>query len=116
MSMETLVFDALKGLTAKRVFPDVAPENSPLPYITYQQVGGDSTNYLAQSVPDKRNARVQVNVWATTREAASSLALQVETAMRLAPTLNTTVLGASIATYDQETTYRGTRQDFSIWT
>jgi hypothetical protein len=38
--LEPLVFQALTGLVGGRVYPDIAPTNTPRPYITWQQVGG----------------------------------------------------------------------------
>jgi Protein of unknown function (DUF3168) len=115
MSIETSLYDTLKSLVNNRVYPDIAPEKTTLPYITYQQVGGDSINFLNQAIPSKHNARVQINVWACTRQAASQLALQVEQATRLSSALDTTVLGAFVSTYDEPSNLYGTRQDFSVW-
>lgn len=114
MSIESLLFSALKGLVGNRCYPDVAPDKTQRPYITYQQVGGQAINFVDGSDPGKRNARMQVNVWADSRAQASALAQQVESALR-ASALQTTVLGAAVATYEPETCLRGARQDFSLW-
>ncbi|MBE0615143.1 MAG: DUF3168 domain-containing protein [Burkholderiales bacterium] len=128
MSVESAVFGALKALVANRVFPDIAPDLTARPYITYQQVGGRAVNFLAQGAlvqsgsppvalyPDKANARIQINVWADTRGQASALAKQVEDALRGLTALQTTVDGAPIAVYEADTKLRGTMQDFSFWT
>ncbi len=128
MSVESTVFNALKALVANRVFPDIAPPLTVRPYITYQQVGGKSVNFLAQGAevqtgsppaplfPDKANARIQINVWADTRAQASALAKQVEDALRALTALQTTVEGAPIANYEADTKLRGSIQDFSFWT
>ncbi len=128
MSVESDVFNALKGLVANRVFPDIAPPLTARPYITYQQVGGKSVNFLAQGAevtsgsppsplyPDKANARIQINVWADTRAKASTLAKQVENALRALTALQTTVEGAPISIYEADTKLRGSMQDFSFWT
>ena len=127
MSVESTIFNALKGLVSNRVFPDVAPDLTVRPYITYQQVGGKAVNFLAQAAevtvgsppatifPSKANARIQVNVWADTRAAASALAKQVEDALRAVTALQTSVEGAPIALYEVDTKLRGTMQDFSFW-
>lgn len=115
MSLETALFDALKGLVSNRVYPDVAPEGAARPYITYQQVGGAGVNFLDPTVPSKKNARIQVNVWADTRMAAGDLSRQVEDALRTTVALQTTVLSAAVALHEPETKLRGTRQDFSVW-
>ena len=115
MSLESLIFDTLKDVCDSRVYPDFAPEETPRPYITYQQVGGDSLNFIKQSEPSMRSARVQFNVWADTRKDASNLALQLEQALRMNEALNTTVLGAPTSLVDDISKLRGTRQDFTFW-
>ncbi|MDC8756260.1 DUF3168 domain-containing protein [Janthinobacterium fluminis] len=115
MILEPQIVDALKTMVAGRVYPDVAAEGAAAPYITYQQVGGDAINFVEGTSPGTENARVQVNVWAPSRLVASALGRQIEDALRAASALQTTVLGARVATYDTETKLRGTRQDFSFW-
>lgn len=116
MSAESLIFAALGPLVGNRVYPDVAPAGVTKPYITYQQVGGAPVNYLERATtPDKSNGRFQVNVWATTRVAASALAKSAADALRMTAALQTTVLGQPVATFDAESGLRGTRQDFSFW-
>lgn len=114
MSLESQLYDALKGLVANRVFPDVAPDAA-LPYITYQQVGGEAINFTDGTMPDRSNARVQINVWAATRLEASQIGAAVESAVRAAAALQPTVLSARVALYDADTKSRGTMQDFSLW-
>jgi hypothetical protein len=115
VSVETTIFEALRGLVNDRVFPDVAPEETQRPYITYQQVGGESVNFVDATVPTKKNGRWQINVWADSRLDAAPLARLVEDTLRVIPELQTTVLGAPIARYDEETKLRGMTQDFSFW-
>lgn len=115
MSARSIIYGALRGLVADRVFPNIAPEGTPRPYLTYQQVGGAAVNFMGNDLPSKRNARFQLNVWADTRLAAANLAHQVEDALRLAPGLQTTVIGAPTDDYEEDTKLFGTRQDFSVW-
>lgn len=115
MSMESILTAALVNL-CPRVYPDIAPENTGKPYLTWQQVGGEPVNFVDGGVPSKKNARVQVNVWAATRLDAAALAVQVEDALRGVTALQTTVLGSPIAIYEPETKLRGSMQDFSFWT
>lgn len=115
MSMESQLFAALSPLVDGRVYPDVAPDGAETPYITYQQVGGRAVNFIDATLPGKRNARVQVNVWGETRLAVSQLAGAVEDALRLTPALQTSVLAQPVAEVDEETRLRGSRQDFSFW-
>jgi hypothetical protein len=115
MTIEAELYQALLSLAGGRVFPDVAPENTPVPYITYQAVGGEPINFLSGEAPGKTNTRMQVNVWAATRLEASEIGAQVEDAVRAAIDLQPDVLAGRVATYDETTQYRGTMQDFGLW-
>jgi hypothetical protein len=116
MSAESIIFDTLRGLVGDRVFPDVGPEGVARPYITFQQVGGASINFIDAAIPSKRNGRFQLNVWADTRLQAATLARQVEDALRGVTALQTTVLGSPVADYEEDTKLYGAMQDFSLWT
>jgi len=115
MTVKASIYNVLKGLAANRVYPDVAPIGTVRPYLTYQQIGGQSVNFLDSALPSKRNGRFQVSVWADTRAAAALLAGQAEDALRGAAALQTTVMAQPVATYELETQLFGTRQDFSFW-
>ena len=114
MTIEASIYTALNALVSTRVYPDVAPHGAVVPFITYQQVGGESVNFIDQTTPSKSNSKFQINVWATTRSAAAALALQAEQALRGAA-LQTTVLSQPVSTYETDTLLFGTRQDFSFW-
>ncbi len=116
MTQDELFFSTLQGLVGGRVYPDIGKEGTAVPYITYQDIGGEAVNFMDGAAPSKANARVQVNVWATTRAQAKSIARQVETALRAVPALQTLVIGAPATTYDPDAKYYGTIQDFSVWT
>lgn len=115
MTTESLIFDALKGLVSDRVYPDQAPDKCAKPYIVYQQVGGIGVNFLDPTIPSKKNARMQLSVWGSSRESVVALARSVEDALRAVTTLQPTVLSAPIADYDSQTKLYGTHQDFSVW-
>ena len=115
MSIDVQIKSVLASLADDRVYPDVAPEGTARPYLTYQQTGGDALNFLEGTVPGKRNARIQVNAWADTRLAASELSERAEDALRLAVGLQAKVLGARVSIYEEETKLRGARQAFSVW-
>jgi tetrahydromethanopterin S-methyltransferase subunit E len=115
MTIEEQVVAALQGLAGGRVFPDVAPEKTQVPYITYQAVGGEPVNFLTGEQPGKTNTRIQINVWAASRIEASQLGAQVEAAMRAAVALQPEVLTGRMSTFDEITRLRGMLQDFSIW-
>jgi hypothetical protein len=114
MSLESDVFDTLKGLVSNRCYPDVAPAGAAQPYIVWQQAGGEAFNFMESAAVGKRNARIQVACWAATRLAASALARSVEDTL-VASSLNPFVLGAMTAVHEPETGLYGTRQDFSLF-
>lgn len=124
MTVEADIFNALKGFVPNgngtfRVYPDVARDFAARPYIVFQQVGGEAVNFLDPTMPSKRNARFQISVWTDAesggRTAVAALSRQVEDAMRAAASLQTIVLGAPVAMYEEDTKLYGTRQDFSVW-
>lgn len=114
MSLETDLYSLLSSL-CPRVFPDVAPGNTPRPYITWQQIGGQVINPVANEVPDKRNAFIQINVWAATRTEAVALALAIEDGMRQSVTFQARPNAAHVASYEDDLDLYGTVQDFSVW-
>lgn len=115
MSMESDLFDAIKGLVSNRMYPDIAPADVAKPYIVYQQISGPSPIYVEKVVPNLKGARIQVNVWAETRLQANTLALQIESAITTATAFDGKPVGAFTALYEEDTGLRGTRQDFYIW-
>ncbi len=116
MTVESAIFDALKGLVSNRVFPDVAPLSTALPYITYQQIGGEAFAYIENTtLPDAKNGRFQVNVWATTRAAAAALMLQAEAALIQSSAFQARAVGAPAATHEPDLNLYGAMQDFTVW-
>lgn len=114
MSIEKRVA-ALLRTECPRVFPDVAPISTERPYVTYQQIGGTAIQPLGREVPSKRNAFVQVNVWADTRAEASALSERIDAAFRLATTMQATPMAEPISTNDDDLRLRGTIQEFNVW-
>lgn len=114
MSLEQTLYTVLTGV-CPRVYPDVAPAGTATPYITYQQVGGQASSFTDGSLPDRRNASIQVNVWDKSRLNATTTMLQVEQAICSSVLFQATPDGAHIATFDDDTDLRGCMQDFSIW-
>lgn len=115
MTVEDDIFDLLASLTSNRVYPDVAPQGATLPFIVFQQVGGEAINYIDNVEADKKHGRYQFAVWAATRAAAASIALQIESRMVTATDFSARPVGAPVADYEADTNRRGSRQDFSIW-
>jgi len=115
MTVESALFDLAKGLVSNRVFPDTAPFGTQLPYIVYQQVGGQSLAYLGREIPSKKNGRFQFTSWAATRKAAAALQLSLEGALITATTVQASALGAAVALYEEDGPKFGAMQDFSVW-
>jgi hypothetical protein len=117
VTVETLVYTALKALVNNRVYRDVAPETvTDLPRITFQQVGGQATNFLEPAAPSKRNERFMIRCWDDRRDDVMALARQVEDTLRAYTALQATVLGSAVAVYEEDTKLFGSIQDFSFWT
>lgn len=115
MNVEALIYDALKDLASGRVYPDVAPPGSSTPYVTYTVVGGRPVNYQSGEQPDRANARIQISCWSQSRIEASTLGSEIEAVIRESVALQPEVLTGRVSTFDEETQYRGTRQEFSVW-
>jgi hypothetical protein len=113
--IEAAIYAALSPLVNGRVYPDTAPPGVAKPFVTYQQVGGRPVNFLANAQADKRNSRVQVNCWADTRLAASTLAVNAEAALISATSMQARPLGNYIALNDPDVPIYGTQQDFDCW-
>lgn len=117
MTVESSLYDALKVLVSdNQAYPDVAPAGTPRPYLTFQQVGGLSINFLdSATLPGKSHPRFQVTAWCDTRIAAKALIKQVETAVRGLTSMQPTVEGESVAVHEEDTGLYGARQDFSFF-
>jgi len=114
MSLDALLLPVLGALVGGRAYPDVPPPDVVAPYITWQQVGGQAVNYLDTATPvTRRNARVQVNVWAVRRSTASSLMAGAEDALKAS--VQAYALGAATSLHEPDLQLYGSMQDFSIW-
>lgn len=114
MSFEADFYAAIKGFVSNRVYPDIAPLGAVEPYITWQGVGGKSLRFLDNTAADRRNTRLQVNVWAQTRTQANLIVHQIEDALCASSLFQATPLGEPVSDYDSETKSYGAMQDFSI--
>lgn len=116
MSIESTLKTRLRALCSDRAWPDFRPPgvSQARPFITWQQIGGRTISFLEGGHPGKRNARVQINVWADDRETANTLMRAVEVDL-LTANRTTEAIGALTALYEPEMKLYGARQDFSIW-
>lgn len=114
MTIESDFTTTVGALCSSRVYPDTAPHDTTRPYVVYSQVGGQVVSFLEGGAAVKRNARIQVNVWADTRQAANVLMRQIEDALQSSPYYGEPQ-GALISRLDEQTQCRGAQQDFSLW-
>ena len=115
MTIEASIFSTLGGFVGGRLFPDVAPFDTPRPYMTYQQIGGQVISPFGKEIPGKKNGVFQINIWAETRTQASALARQVSDALLQAATFDVTAESEPIWSHEPDLNLYGTLQDFSIW-
>ena len=114
MSMESDLSTLLKGICA-RTYPDIAPEGTAAPYITWQGLGGESARFMDNTAADKRNTLMQINVWSKTRLEALTLIRQIEDALCDSASFVATPQGEPLSTYEPETLLYGCIQRFEIW-
>lgn len=115
MTFESDLFTLLSGVTP-RVFPDFAPVSTARPYVTYQQIGGDVLNMVANVAPGVRNSMLQINVWSNTRAEALQVMRAIEDAMCTTSVFKAArPIAAAVADYDADIPVYGCRQDFTCW-
>ncbi|RZI62330.1 MAG: DUF3168 domain-containing protein [Rubrivivax sp.] len=81
MTLEEQIFALLGPLVGGRVFPDMAPVETPKPYVTYQVIPGASTRWLDGTAADKVRSTVQINVWGARRLSVNATARAIRDAM-----------------------------------
>ena len=114
MSLEATLTALLK-LSCPRVFPGFAPTNTPRPYVTYQQIGGETIRYLGNEVPSKENALMQVNVWSDTYKESKRLIQEIEASLIVATQFQASAQAAPVSDSDADLPAYMHRQDFDIW-
>lgn len=112
--MEPALYDLLKTL-CPRVYPDVAPQGTEKPYMTWQAIGGEVARFLDNTAADKRNTLVQINAWALTRQDATVLIRQAEDAMCASAQFIARPQGEALSMYESDTKLYGAVQRFSVW-
>jgi hypothetical protein len=114
--MQATLFEMLAGVAGLSAPGKVGPfgrvpQDTPLPYLTWQTITGQPQNYL-DDVPDIDQTRVQMDIWAATGDAAETLAQSVRDA------LETKGYMISFGTTDQDPATNAFRfsMDFDFWT
>ena len=114
MSMETNLVTLLKT-DCSRVYPDIAPEGTIKPLITWRAIGGDASRYTDGTATNKRNTNIQIDVWSTTRNEAITLIRQVEDAICGSALFAAQPIGEPVSDYEEDTNLYGSTQRFDIW-
>lgn len=115
MTFEAQLFDLLK-VACPRVFPDAAPIGTATPYLTWQQLGGESLRFLDNTAADKRNVLLQVACWSKARADATALIRQIEDALCASALFVAIPEGEGLSAYESDTLLYGSIQRFSIYT
>lgn len=113
MSIDTELPALLKVLCV-RTFTDFAPVTTTRPYVTFQLIGGEAWRYVEGTAPDKRNSSVQINVWASGRLEANTLARQIEDAMCATAVFTAKPDAEIVNDFDADIPVYGCRQDFTV--
>lgn len=111
----TKLFAALAPLFDGRVYPGTVPFDTPKPYITYVQVGGEDPSFIDGALHNKEHARMQLNLWHEDDELARNLIRQVRNTLVQATTMTARPIGAYIDRNEPDLGLFGKQQDFSIW-
>lgn len=114
MSFESDLKSLLAGVCVN-VYPDKAPNDPPLPYVIYHQIGGPVITPINGSVPDKQGAFIQIEVWSTTRSQSNALMDSIEAAMFGASVFIARPLTSLISRIEPGSDLRGAIQDFRVW-
>lgn len=115
MTPHEQVVAVIGHLANGQVFAGIADENTPTPYVTFYIFGGPPINFVTGEKPEKRFARIQINVWAGTSIEAFRIAAEVEDALRAATHLQTEVLTSAGDDYDDLTKDYGAIQEFMLF-
>lgn len=108
--------DAVLLTQCPRVFAGTAAYDTPRPYVTWQQIGGQAPVYMEGALPDQRCAWIQINVWGNSFLEAKVLMLQIEEALVTSTALQARPQSAfSDAINDDPGESPGVMQDFEIW-
>lgn len=114
MMMEEKITALLRAICA-RSYPDFAPVDTERPYVTYQQIGGETLDFIDNSLAQKENAEIQINVWSNTRLEAKSMIKQIEAAMLASAEFQANPQAAAVSDFDADIPVYGSRQDFTVW-
>lgn len=113
MSYENMLSDLIGPLLGQRFYPDVPPDTPTYPCGVYQQVGGQGLWFSERAAPSHKHARVQITIWADTRQEANQLIRHIENLTCTLPSAET--FGAAVCAHEESTKKFRARQDFGLW-
>lgn len=113
LDLEAALVAVLKTECAQ-VHPVVAPFDTPLPYVTWQHIGGPTWRYTDNSAPGQRMAVVQVNVWAATVAGALTLMRGIEAALCAATAITARPESEPVSDHEPDLQRYGFLQDFAL--
>ena len=113
-SLEQWIYGALSPLFSGKVYPEIAPDSTQAPFAVYTTVASTPENTLSSGRPVS-NDRVQIDVWATSREQVGVLGQATLAAMDALVTGTFGVyLISSSGSYEADVRLHRVIQDFSI--
>ena len=114
MSAETEIFQLLNGI-CPRVFPDIAPPETPMPFITYSGIGGPSMRYASGEAMASHYPTIQINVWSSQRAEALALIRQAEEVICAAASINAEPQSEPLWQHDPHVGAYGCLQRFDVF-
>jgi len=112
-------FTALTNLVGLRIYPGIAPQNTTLPYVTFQQISNESISAMSADTGLER-PRFQLDSWSDDQLEVENVAVQVRAALqRYEGTLDSTTIQViflqnDVDLYDHETELHHVATDFEI--
>lgn len=113
MSIESDLVALLKAINP-RTYPDVAPEGTATPYVTWQQIGGQSMRY-GDNTADSRYPLMQINVWSRSRMESSTMIQQIEDAICASSAFQAEPQGEPMSMHEPDTGLYGSIQRFDVF-
>ena len=115
MSIETTLYATINNdagvttLVADRIYPQVAPDNASVPYVTYQVVATEAHNLLAGAPPTERKL-IQINCISNSYANAKAIAEAIKSSLNV----STGYLNSEGDDYFPQTENHRVRLDFSL--
>ena len=112
MTTDEQIEAALAPCATSGAFQDIAPQDIAEPYIVWQRIVSTTNNTLAGAT-NMQNTRVQIDCWAKSPSARSTMAAAVVVALAAAPFQNVQLTSQN--TYEPDTKSFRAMLEFSIW-